>query len=109
MLLIDSVVIIRYVMIFCLKNPGALEDRFWNVFSNLWIYLMSTISQIVYLSSPGHWNINFYICSGLSPYKVNSVLRPEIAPIPIIEISKKNFTVVNFISIWENNQPLPVQ
>ena len=74
MVLIDSVVIIRYVMIFCLKNPGDLDDHFWNVFTNLWIYLMATISQIVYLTSSGHWNMNFYICSGLSPYKVSSKL-----------------------------------
>ena len=72
MLLHDSVVLIRYVMIFCLKNPGSLEDHFWNFYINLWIHVLAVISQIVYFFSPGHWNINFYVCSGLSPYKVNT-------------------------------------
>ena len=70
LLLADSVAIIRYVMIFSLKNPAAINDHFWKVFINIWVYTFAFVTQIIYVMSPGHWNVNFYVCSGMQPFQV---------------------------------------
>ena len=70
LLLADSVAIIRYVMIFSLKNPAAINDHFWKVFINILVYTFAFVTQIIYVMSPGHWNVNFYVCSGMQPFQV---------------------------------------
>ena len=37
LLFLDSILLTRYLMIFWLKNPGAVKDDFWASFLGLWI------------------------------------------------------------------------
>ena len=64
LLLFDSVAITRYVMIFWLKNPGALNDDICSCLINVWIYFFAVISQVGFLASQGSiWILflyNFY-------------------------------------------------
>ena len=96
LLLADSVAIIRYVMIFSLKNPAAINDHFWKVFINIWVYTFAFVTQIIYVMSPGHWNVNFYVCSGMQPFQVlckrhNITTNNSLLLIPKTFINKKNF------------------
>ena len=49
---LDSIVIIRYIFIFLLKNPMNFKDDFWCLFINLWVVVarfyhkMSTFSKL---------------------------------------------------------------
>ena len=33
---LDAIIITKYVLIFWLKNPGAVNDEFWCIFINIW-------------------------------------------------------------------------
>jgi len=44
-LLLDASILTRYIYIFWLKNPSAVNEGFWNVFINIWIGGASLISS----------------------------------------------------------------
>ncbi len=69
MLYLDSIAITRYIFIFCLKNPAAFKNEFWNVFLRSWITAASLISNFSWTFVAERLTINFYICSGLDPTK----------------------------------------
>jgi hypothetical protein len=39
--------VVRYVYIFCLKNPAVFNDCFWSFYWNIVIVIFSWISQLV--------------------------------------------------------------
>ena len=53
MMLVNTVAIVRYIMIFVLKNPVALNDDFWNLFLNASVMIFASVTQAVYFMSPG--------------------------------------------------------
>ena len=65
--LFDSIIIVRYIFMFHLKNPTALQDHFWNLFINMWSIAAFTLSQTVYCIMPGKNPMNFYMCTGHFP------------------------------------------
>jgi len=38
LLLLDSIIIVRYLFIFWLNNPLRFDDEFWCIFVNIWIF-----------------------------------------------------------------------
>ena len=44
-LVFDAITVIRCIFIFCLQNPGAFNDEFWNLFINIWTLGASFILQ----------------------------------------------------------------
>ena len=66
-------------MIFTLKNPGALNDDFWNNFINIWIYLLAVLAQVIYIASPGYFdfvNSTFsFIFSSFKIYKIANTIK----------------------------------
>jgi uncharacterized Tic20 family protein len=67
LLILDFVMIFRYIFIFWLKNPAMFNDEFWIVFINLWIFLFAWLSQLVIILGPGRPYVNYYICTGRDP------------------------------------------
>ena len=67
LLMFDWIIIVRYLFLFYLKNPTALQDDFWNLFLSLWNVGLCSICQFVYIFSPGKNPINFYMCFGQYP------------------------------------------
>ena len=63
-LLLDAVIIIRYLFIFKLKNPGTFQDGFWTVFISIWTFLFCLISQWLLLYLPGNKPLTIWFCSG---------------------------------------------
>ncbi len=45
----DAITLSRYIFIFWLKNPTAVEDSFWSLFINIWIVTGCTIFAAVNL------------------------------------------------------------
>jgi hypothetical protein len=81
LLYIDATIIIRYIFIFCMKNPTALQDDFWRLYLSIWTTVYSTISQIIFAWTPGKCPHNYFICIGKFPL--------EYVGVPI----KKNFSM----------------
>jgi len=73
LLLFDSIIIVRYLFLFHLKNPTALQDAFWKVLLNIWIFSASLLLQCVYMILPGKNPINFYMCVGKYPVRFQNI------------------------------------
>jgi hypothetical protein len=66
-LLLDVIVVARYVFIFCLKNPAGFNVEFWSVYFLLWTFFLSAILQLVQCLLPGKEFPDIWICSGKNP------------------------------------------
>ena len=77
LLLLDAIMIVKYIFLFHTKNPTAIQDDFWNLFLTIWITGFSCISQAIYSMSPGKSAPNFYICIGKYPGKDYSAIPPK--------------------------------
>jgi len=67
LLFYDAILITKYIMIFKLKNPGALNDEFWYRFLNVWICAVSVIYDSSRYILPGKMTFSYYTCSGIGP------------------------------------------
>jgi hypothetical protein len=67
LLLLDSVIIARYIFIFKLKNPGAVQDDFWSLFVNITTMGISFLSNFVIFSLPGRKPLHYYTCADIDP------------------------------------------
>jgi hypothetical protein len=66
-IMLDAILIIRYLFVFHLKNPTGTQDDFWSFFLTLWSFIASFLIQGVFSSWPGHNPNMFYICIGKFP------------------------------------------
>jgi hypothetical protein len=53
LLLLDAILIVKYVFTFHMKNPTAMQDDFWKNFLNVWMMICTSISQVIYVMAPG--------------------------------------------------------
>lgn len=53
LLFITTIVVTKYIFIFHLKNPTALDDKFWCIFLTLWIRIFAYLSQATAYMMPG--------------------------------------------------------
>jgi hypothetical protein len=76
-LLHNAAIIVKYIFIFQLKNPTVIQDDFWNLFINLWIFFASLISQIIFQMLLGRDPMYLMVCSGKAPtqYLASTVKR----------------------------------
>jgi len=79
LLILDAVLISRYIFIFLLKNPLAFKDDFWSKFISLLTRTSSFIILIVLVQlSPNEaWNV--YICAGSERVRVKTSARAQMA------------------------------
>jgi hypothetical protein len=68
-LLADAMLVVKYLFVFHLKNPTAIQDDFWKILINLWICLFWMISLTVYNSMPGREHAKINVCIGRIPVK----------------------------------------
>ena len=66
---LDAIIIARYVFLFHVKNPTALQDDFWRLFLNCWTLGVGIINQVIYFLMPGKNPQNYYMCLGHYPTK----------------------------------------
>jgi len=62
-----SLIVVRYALIFWLKNPFAFKDDFWRCFINRWCNLFSIWPHFAFTFFPGRHPIGYYICTGHDP------------------------------------------
>ena len=67
LLLLDSVIVARYIFIFKLKNPGAVQDDFWSRFVNIVIVVISFGSNFIIFFLPGRKPLHYYTCADTDP------------------------------------------
>ena len=78
----DFIILSRYIFIFHLKNPTALQEDFWKIFINIFTISFSIISQIViFFISVKHPTV-YYVCLGYYPKSIIH-LKTKINP-PIV-------------------------
>ena len=74
LLFFDAIALSRYIFIYWMKNPTALNDDFWNLFVNLWIILGSILINITFAMMPGPRTLAFHICAGSDPSQVPTLI-----------------------------------
>ena len=57
MLFCDAITLLRYLFIFCLKNPSGFCDDFWTSYLNKWIFMFGLVSQIIHIILPGDFSL----------------------------------------------------
>lgn len=77
-LVVTSIVVIRHLFIFKLKNPYRFCDDFWTRFINIWIVAFAISSQIVYEIQNDRESLSFYWCTGIQP-KTNGTRNLNLA------------------------------
>ncbi len=83
----DAVSVARYLFIFYIKNPRALQDEFWHTLINIWVVSCGILSQFVFVYLPGQQPLNFFLCSGQNPLsagKDHSVKKNYVFSITLI-------------------------
>ena len=71
LLLVNIMMITRYIFTFILKNPAAVHHDFWRTFIFVFTFLSGIIVQTTYSVLPGNNPGHFYICSGIIPINYN--------------------------------------
>ena len=84
--LLDAILIVKYVFLFRMKNPTALQDDFWKMFLNIWTGSLTLISQAIQVMTPGPLSPNLFVCIGRYP---NECLNCD---------PKKNYPVLFILS-----------
>jgi len=63
----------QFIFVYHLKNPTAVQDDFWILFLNLWIFGFLLTSQITMHTLPGKDQIRISACIGKMPQKYSNV------------------------------------
>jgi hypothetical protein len=66
-IILDATIGIKYMFIFHLKNPTAVQDDFWKFLINLWTFMFFLLSEIVMNTLPGRDVPRISICIGTIP------------------------------------------
>jgi len=92
----DAVNIVRYLLIFWLKDPFQFQDDFWYLFANIWVITFSVTSQFIYLYLPGCQPLNYFICSGqYHPPCLATIPQKPNYSTPVLQL----FSVVSHIFV----------
>ena len=67
LLLLDSTILVQYLLIFWVKNPAAVHDDFWSFFITSWTAGLSLIYNFIKFFIPHRQPLNYYVCSGILP------------------------------------------
>ena len=62
LLIVDTILVVKFVLIFYLKNPSIAHDDFWNLFVKIWIIAFVFISQFVQFFFTERKSLYYYIC-----------------------------------------------
>ena len=97
LMLIDAILIVKYMFMFHMKNPTAVQDDFWNLFLNMFVAMFTLTSQVITIMSPGPSAPNFFVCIGRFPDDCSNCPTKKNYPATIMVIvSVLVYTVVGF-------------
>ena len=79
----NCIIVIKYLCIFKLKNPGAIQDDFWSIFLNAWILGFIILAEISHLClHTGKKSIFYWECLGENPAKYTG--HDEVKPPKVV-------------------------
>ena len=64
---LNAIAISKFIFIFCLKNPAAVDDDFWSVFISIWSIGFSFIFNFCRFMQQRQQIIYYYICADVDP------------------------------------------
>ena len=67
LILLNAILIARYIFLFHTKNPTATQHDYWTHFLSIWSLCVGIITNLVFLLMPGKNPNYFYICLGKIP------------------------------------------
>ena len=107
--LLNAVLLCRYIFIFHLENPTALQESFWKLFINMFTIMVCLISQISQYLLPGKQPNMYYVCLGEFPKMyVGSVVKPNIPEIVLFPFTLFFYTFASIkIKIYSMSQNSP--
>ena len=76
-LFFNASIAIKFISIFCLKNPTGLQDDFWTCFVNQVVVAFSFIGQFVSDFLPSEEPLIFFICTGKIKQNVDTYTPPS--------------------------------
>ena len=95
LLIFDSILLVKFVLIFYLKNPSITHDGFWNLFVKIWITVFVFISQLVHFFFPGKKTLNYLMCIREVPSSVDNLkYKTRWFTIALITFSIFLYTVI---------------
>jgi hypothetical protein len=105
-LLLQNLIIgVRYIFIFRVKNPTAVQNDFWRLFLNIWTIGFSVISQLLYIWLPGKNPVYYYVCMGDFPENMNSHFgKRNMAFTALVITSFLMFTVLRFRTFFSDKK-----
>lgn len=86
-ILLNAVMVVRYVFTFHLKNPVATEHDFWVIFITIWSFGYGLITFFVYASLPGRNPSTNYICLGKVSRHLMNIAPKTHYPIYLLFLS----------------------
>ena len=95
-----ATLVTRYIFIFHLKNPTALQDDFWNIFINMWAFAWSLLSQFTLYFLPGKHPIHYCICVGQLPLEFDPLVKRNM---PILVLGAASVIFYIFVCIRYHN------
>ena len=92
LLTLNSMLIIKYMAIFCLRNPLAIRDDFWTAYINMCITAFSVVAQVSldigYSGDEVKNSLTYYVCTGQDPLKeVRQYEKPRLMQHIILAIT----------------------
>ena len=86
LMLLDAMLIVKFIFVHFLKNPTAVQDDFWNLFLNMWVFGFQIITQTVIHTLPGKNPIRISTCIGKVPQQYINVPFKNNWPLFIVLI-----------------------
>ena len=84
--LLDCIIITRYLLIFWIKNPGSFNDEFWSFFVNRLTLVFTFSFQLVLNLLPGKDFPDVWICSGTNPKFDSNFVYKSVWAYTVIKI-----------------------
>jgi hypothetical protein len=63
-LLLNCIIVVRYLFTFHIKNPTATQHDFWMLFLSIWSLGFGIVSQSAYIFLPGRNPAQYHVCIG---------------------------------------------
>ena len=83
LLQLDAMTLVRYICIFCLKNPAGINDEFWIVFINIFIKIFNIITMFAFHLLASRQPFGYYVCTGQDP---NADYKKTVKFYPVYEL-----------------------
>ena len=86
LLCFDALQVTKFILIFVLKNPSAVQDDFWSMILSIWIVGYSTIQSFITFFIHGQKPLNYYTCADLDMIPVLNEARRTYGEIEIASL-----------------------